>query len=330
MRATAGMPSYLWQATWGQLSLINRARPLEQVIRDERTPQKLKELLQNVPQIKKWAEGRGLKATRNYESYTALNREAAVWVVTASRKLKFEAKEWSFPIAGSFPYLGWFDIRDARALAKELTDEGWDADVRGASAYSTLGWFKDPILSSMIDLEDEAALGGLANVLIHESVHATVYVKGEASFNESLASFVADTWTPQWLAVVRGPQSRELESYVESEKKHERRAALLKAAYDTLEALYASSRSDAEKFEEKARVLAKLKTDLGLKRDPNNALLINYKTYQSAPEQWGKLLAKCEGDWSAFLSWMKRLDASSFQKGALESSLEALFRESCR
>src|SRR5205814_2292022 len=98
----------------------------------------------------------------------------AVWVVSACEPLRFHSKEWGFLFVGSFPYLGWFDLENARRFRDELRAEGWDADLRGAAAYSTLGYFRDAVLSSMIPEGDEA-LGELVNVVLHESVHATLY-----------------------------------------------------------------------------------------------------------------------------------------------------------
>src|SRR4029078_3952588 len=134
------------------------------------------------------------------------DRPAAVWVVSACEQLRFRSKEWHFPIVGSFPYLGWFDLEQAKAFADELRAESWDVDVRGAHAYSTLGWFRDAVLSTMIP-EGKEALGELVNVVLHESVHATVYIEGQAFFNESIASFIADRLTDHYLIQTRGNKS---------------------------------------------------------------------------------------------------------------------------
>ncbi|HUP58452.1 MAG TPA: aminopeptidase, partial [Bdellovibrionota bacterium] len=147
---------YLLQAGKGQLALLNRAKPIEKVLESERVQPRIKRLLSEIPAIKKYGEGNGVKATHNYTEYVQLDRAAAVWVVSACEPLKFVSKEWSFPIVGRFPYLGWFDLDGARGLASELKKEGWDVDLRGARAFSTLGWFKDPVVSSMIPEGNEA------------------------------------------------------------------------------------------------------------------------------------------------------------------------------
>src|SRR6185312_14274837 len=116
---------------------------------------------------------------------------------------RFRSKTWWFPIVGRVPYLGWFDRDDAHDFADELHREGWDSDVGAADAYSTLGWFDDPVLSTMIAGGDEA-VGELVNVILHESVHATLYVDGQTRFNESLAEFVAGKLTTVYLGAHYG------------------------------------------------------------------------------------------------------------------------------
>src|SRR5262249_41967930 len=153
-----------------------------------------------------------LTATENYVRYTQLDRDAAVYVVQAAPPLELKPRLWSFPIVGTVPYLGWFNVKDAKAYAQTLAQQGLDVDVRGASAYSTLGWFKDPVLSTMIG-EGDGALGELANTVLHESTHATLYVKGQSAFNESLASFVGDRLARDWLATRFGEGSRQLKAY---------------------------------------------------------------------------------------------------------------------
>ena len=301
---------YLWQAAGGQLSLLNHARPIVEVLKDEKESPRIRGLLAEIPKIKSFGEKNGVRATSNYQEYVRLDRAAAVWVVSAARPLQFTSKEWSFPIVGRFPYLGWFDLKNAKSYAKELEGEGWDVDVRGAGAYSTLGWFRDPILSSMIFAGNEA-LGELVNVVLHESVHATVYISGQAYFNESLASFVADHLTPLYL----GSQSELKVAWEKNEAEGKTRAQKLHEAYESLSRLYAiASKSDEEKLREKKTFLDQLRSELGWKRPLNNAALIQFKTYTSASSDFERVWLACGGSSSRFLTLMLQLKEHDFQK----------------
>jgi predicted aminopeptidase len=324
---------YLFQATTGQLALFNRARPIPEVLKDERVKPRIRALLAQVGSIKKFGILNGLRPTPNYTEYVQLHRPAAVWVVSASEPLRFEAKTWSFPIVGSFPYLGWFDLKRAKDFAADLhTNEGWDVDVRGATAYSTLGWFRDAVLSSMISDGDEA-LGDLANVILHESVHATLYFNGQSYFDESVANFVADRLTPEYLKSERGASSPELVTYLKSEKDYLEREKILHNAYLDLDRIYSSAMKDQEKLAKKAKILADLKAKLGLKRDINNATLIQYKTYNTGAAQFDALYASCGKDLKRFLGALQSLKSESFlkpQQQDLEVVLKPLVDRGCR
>jgi predicted aminopeptidase len=305
---------YLTQAARGQLALIHHARPIREAILDERIPPRTQALLKEVEAIKKYSEVRGLKATSNYEDYVALDRSAAVWVVSACKELSFEEKIWKFPIVGAVPYLGWFDLVDAKNFAEKVRAEGWEVDVRGAAAYSTLGWFKDAVLSSMIESGDDA-LGSLVNVVIHESVHATVYVKDQSPFNESLATFVADAWTLDFLRerAAEGLESPEYRAYVEAENLGKKRVKRLHEAFEHLNSLYGRNDvTDEFKREEKSNFLKKLKAELGWKRELNNATLAQFRVYHHGGEFFQKVFDRCGKDWARFLKKMREVSSRHF------------------
>jgi predicted aminopeptidase len=222
-----------------------------------------------------------------------------VWVVTASEPLRFHAKTWWFPVVGTVPYLGWFDRAEAHDLAAELRAEGWDADVGASGAYSTLGWFDDPVLSTMIP-DGLEATGELVNVILHESVHATLYVHGQTRFNESLAEFVSGKLTVTFLNHRYGPGSREEAAYHAAEHRGAVRSARMHRAYEELSHLYASSKSRAEKLAEKQRVLVALRRETGYRRPINNATLSAFKNYNSGTPELDALLQACGGSWARF------------------------------
>jgi len=305
---------YLVQAGRGQLALANRARPISEVIQDERVSPRIRKLLEEIPKIKKFGEKNGLKPTSNYTDYVQLPRPAAVYVVSACDPLEFRSKEWKFPIVGSFPYLGWFDLTEAKEFAHELKNQGYDVDLRGARAYSTLGWFRDSVLSSMIPDGDEA-LGELVNVVIHESVHATLYVKGQAYFDESLASFVADKLTYVYLDQTQGAGSPERKAYEktdqDSEKVHERFHFL----YEKLEAIYQNDKlSKDQKLTEKHGLISKIHDELKFKREINNATLVQFKEYNVGEAEFSTLYRSCNEELGRFLAALKHVTAANFAK----------------
>ncbi|MBC7691706.1 MAG: aminopeptidase [Methylotenera sp.] len=323
---------YLLQAGKGQLELANRSKPIPEVLKDETVSPRIRRLLAQIPDIKKFGEGLGLKATKNYTDFVQLKRPAAVYVVSACAPLKFESREWRFPIVGSFPYLGWFDLANAKNYAQTLRQENLDVDVRGARAYSTLGWFRDSVLSSMIP-EGEEALGELVDVVIHESVHATLYVNGQAYFNESLASFVAEKLAPQYLQGKGSETAAEVKAYLDAQADFQKRERLFHDAYLKLAALYASGRGDAEKSREKAVILEELKKQVGATREINNATLIQFKTYGGGRAEFDALLKSCGSDWRRFMQALSRIHRESFSKPQQEDLspvILPLAREGCR
>ncbi len=308
---------YLLQAAEGQLDLSCRARSLESARADDDIDPRTRALLAEVPRIKAFASGQGLVPTGSYEEFVPLDRSAVVWVVTAAPPLSLDPERWSFPIVGSVPYLGWFDEQRARAEAAKLAARGLDVDVRGASAYSTLGWFADPVLSTMIEDGDDAA-GELANTILHESVHATVYVKDQSEFNESLASFVADRLTPLWLEQRFGPHSDELATYLRGEAATAILRARLRQAYADLAVLYGSKRSRQDKLAAKERLLREVEAELGLARPLNNARLAGYDSYHGGAAPLEALLEACGGDLRRLMAAVK--DAAPEDFGERQTS----------
>jgi predicted aminopeptidase len=317
LSTSCGVPfRYYPQAALGQMELFNRARPIKDVIRDARVPERVRELLGEIPAIKAFGESQGLKATSNYVDYVGLDRPAVVWVVSASPELKFDAKRWNFPLVGGFTYVGWFSRDAALQYAQEVRNqEGLDVDVRGAGAYSTLGWLRDPVLSTMIP-EGVEARAELVNVILHESVHATFYINHQSAFNESLASFVADRLTADYFSALKGKGGEaSLQAWVDSEKKAEERRSQFHLASQDLEKIYGdASLSEEKKRAAKAQVLDRLREGLNIpqERTLNNATLIQYRTYFTGHAEFATLFDQgCSGSWKKFWEILEPLRADA-------------------
>ncbi len=315
---------YALQAGAGEFTLLTSARPNEELLERPDTAPRLALLLAAVPLVKQFGESMGLTPTANDQRYTQLDRPAAVWVVSACPEFSLAPRLFEFPIAGAVPYLGWFELRAAKDFAATLSAQKLDVSVRGAAAFSTLGWFDDPLLSSMITpTAHDAALGDLAETVLHESAHATLYLPGQSSFNEGLAEFVALRLTPRFLSA--HATSREAHAWTAQRARSAARAKLLHAATAQLEALYASSLSDEEKRAKKAATLAELAQALHSIRPLNNAVLSGHRTYSAGQRGFARLLAACGDDWRVFFSALRKLDpaqVASSNEATLDDLLE--------
>jgi predicted aminopeptidase len=323
---------YVAQAARGELEILSSERPIAQVVRDEETPPRTAALLAEVGAIKRFGERQGLKPTTSYGSYVELDRPAAVWVVSASAPLSFQSKWWRFPFVGQINYLGWFERDDAEVYAERLRAAGWDADMRGASAYSTLGWFSDPVLSSMISPDDDA-LGELASTVLHESVHATVYLPGATELNESLAEVAGEALAGDYLDARKGPRSPEKLAFVARQRAYEARSEAMRRAYERLDAVYRSAKPAAAKLAEKAAVLSALEAETGVTGSLNNATLIQYRTYDGGAEEIEALYGACGRAWPRFFraveGWVARA-AGARGREEPRAGLRRLAREGCR
>jgi predicted aminopeptidase len=303
---------YVAQAAHGQFDLLGRAKPLQEVIDDPDTPLRVALMLAEIPAIKRYGRSYGLKIRRNYEHYASLGRPAAVWFTAAADPVAFKPRKWCFPIVGCFAGLGWFDEDDAVKFKLELEAKGYDAIVRPASAYSTGGWFPDPVLSTMLGGGDDA-LPELANVILHESVHATVLVPDQPFFNESLASYVADALTDNWIELRFGPGSPEEVAWTLGQALHLPRVARQLAAYKALEAVYDSGRTREQKLADKAKIIDELVADLELIKRPNNATLTEVRVYNGGAAPLLVAHRAC-GDLRSLIEAAKTLRRRDFKK----------------
>lgn len=197
---------YYTQAASGHLELMRGRESTASLLADPATPPALQARLTLVADILSFAEGElGLPAGGQYRHYVALDRDAVVYNVMAAPRHDLTPLHWCFPIAGCVSYRGYFQRSRAQDKARELAAEGFDIHVGGAAAYSTLGWFSDPLLSSFLWREE----ADLAELLFHELAHVRVYLPGDTAFNESYATFVGREGVRRWLAELNRDDLRE-------------------------------------------------------------------------------------------------------------------------
>jgi predicted aminopeptidase len=304
--------AYYVQAINGQLTLMSRARPIDATIADPATPQALRERLELARSIREYAS-RELKLPDNgsYRSYADIGRPYVVWNVVAAPEFSLEPVESCFPVAGCVPYRGFFDKESAERHAAALRAAGNDVDLRGVPAYSTLGRFDDPLLSSFIRDPDAE----LARLIFHELAHQVLYVKGDATFNESFAVTVERAGVRRWLAATgRGAA---LKNFLELQERREKFRQRLDQSRARLKALYAMPLAPEEMRERKRVEMALLKAaveSLGFRNrdlEPNNAWLASYATYTQLVPAFERLLREEGGDLERFYARVKSLPAGS-------------------
>lgn len=247
---------YYMQAAHGQFTLLADAKPIEDWLADPTVGDKLKAKLAKVKEIRQFAARElGLPDNNSYKTYTDLKRPYVLWNVVATPELSLRPKQWCFPVAGCVNYRGYYSKNEAQDYATELRQEHYDVQVSGVPAYSTLGWFNDPVLSSFINYPD----GELARLIFHELAHQVVYAQGDSQFNESFATAVEEAGVERWMATHGDDRMRTLYKQYEG-RKHDFLALLLKHRKE-LAANYARSADDGDKRKRKAEIFQALKDD---------------------------------------------------------------------
>jgi predicted aminopeptidase len=249
---------YYSQSVSGHLDLVRRARPIGDVRADAATPESLRERLALAQRIRDFAvSDLGLPDNRSYRRYADLGRTAAVWNVVAAPELSLKLETWCFPVVGCVGYRGYYDRAAADAEAAKLRARSLETLVYGVPAYSTLGkldWLGgDPLLNTFIGWPE----GELARLVFHELAHQVVYAEGDTTFNESFATAVERIGVRRWLAVRGSDEVRR--QYATLDMRREEFRALTGRYRDRLEALYASSATDAAKREAKSALMAELR-----------------------------------------------------------------------
>ena len=315
--------NYYRQAIGGQWEILHKARPIDAVRNDPNTTADLKKRLDIVESVRTFAADHlGLDATRQYDRYTDLGRPYVVWVVFAAPEFSLEPKTWWYPMLGRLAYRGFFNEADARAEAAQLREQGLDVYGGGVDAYSTLGWFSDPVLNTFIR-RDEA---DLAELLIHELTHQRLYLPGDIDFNEALATAVGREGVRRWLRADGRTQA--LREYEETQLIEDR---FIKEALKTREELRLLYEAEAylppeELRQKKAAVLAKLQqkalalvrgkaAEAAIKKwfakSVNNARLNSLASYYDLVPAFERLLAGQHGDLEAFFAQLSQLKRQS-------------------
>jgi predicted aminopeptidase len=280
----------------GQVNLVLKAQPVEEVLADPTFPDSLKQKLKLVADIKEFAvDSLGINPSDNYTTVYNQHRKPVLWTISASEPYAMKAKEWTFPFLGTVSYKGFFNKKALRQEIIELQKNNYDIDVYSPSGWSTLGWFRDPILSNML-YKDE---GQLSNLIIHELTHGTLYVKDSVTFNENLASFIGDKGAELFLSSHFGKTSPEYKKY-ENDKADDTvyNAYILKSTtrLDSLYHLLGRGLSEDQIKKEKQKLITEI-------------VLGVYKLHLNSPKKFFRYTLQAFQEGNAFFMAFSRYDS---------------------
>ncbi|HEX6557985.1 MAG TPA: aminopeptidase [Longimicrobiales bacterium] len=283
---TTCSPSYVIRAGIEEARILGRRRPISDVLADPSTPPEVRRKLQLVLQARAFAEDQlDLAAAESYTTYSWVDSDTLLMVVSAARKDRFEPYLWWFPIVGHVPYKGYFDFDRAYAEARRLDRKGYDTNVRPSAAFSTLGWFNDPLLNTLLRYGDV----GLAETVVHEITHNSLYLPGQAGFNESFANFVGDRGAAVFFCTRDGAASDSCTTAMAAWQDNIVFGNALTRLVAGLEAVY--NRADLtteQKIEQRAVVFRDWAA--GYKRDVVPQLKLSFRRYADEPLNNARLI----------------------------------------
>jgi predicted aminopeptidase len=314
--------SYYQQAVSGHLSLMHSREPIAGLLQDPALDPALQERLRTFLRLRDFAATElALPVGHSYETLVRQNSPYVAWSVFAAPEFSLGLKQWCYPIAGCVAYRGYFAQEAANAYAETLREQGWEVYLGGVTAYSTLGWFDDPLLSSVLDRDTWQ----VASVLFHELAHQVAYAPGDSDFNESFATAVEQEGLRRWLdaaGVSGGERAELLQASAAQQSRNAAFVALVQGAVQDLSALYGQGGDDAALRQAKQARLDALRADYATLKQSwggyggydgwfngplNNAQLATVSTYNDLVPAFTALLARQNGDLPAFYQAVQTL-----------------------
>lgn len=323
---------YYAQSIGGHLRLMSMRVPVGQIINDEKTPESLRQRLRLAVAVREFAHRQlDLPDNGSYQSYVDVSAPYVSWTVVAAPALSLQPKTWCFPVVGCVAYRGYFDRAGALRFANEMESAGYDVHVAGVRAYSTLGWFDDPLLNTMVAQPEYR----LAGVIFHELAHQRLYVPDDSAFNEAYAVVVEKAGVVRWLDAAGNPEM--MQHYRIDTERHERFLSLVRRTRRALEMLYAEPLGKAEKLKKKAGIFDQMRAEYATLRalwndyagydawfasGLNNAKLALVATYNEYVPAFESILESKDGDLRAFNAACAEL--ASLDKPSRRSALNRL------
>jgi predicted aminopeptidase len=325
--------TYYTKSAYQQMWILTHREPIEKVLREKNhNPEDIKKLNLTLRAREFALKNMHLNVGKSYSTFVRLKKPYVVWAVNASEKWKLNHFLWWFPLVGNLPYKGFPNESDAQLEAQSFDKEKYDTYIRGVSAYSTLGWFSDPLLSSMLNYSEH----NLVNTIIHESTHATIFIESNADFNERLASFIGNKGTELFYAQEEGKDSLILE-LIKSENSDENLfSTFITGEIKLLENYYKNTTTKDELERQKQfqnikdkfqkEIKPHLKTSLYKNFDSinlNNARLLLFKTYVEDLSDFEKLFTLADNNIDTFFIKIKTLEKSKDPTSDLKKLIEA-------
>jgi len=309
--------AYYNQAINGHLEITRRIQPIDEVIASPTISPSLRQQLIAAKEIRHFAiETLQLPDNESYTQFADLQRKFVVWNVYATPQFSFTPKLWCFPIVGCLSYRGYFSPEPATEEANQLKNEGFDVYMAGVRAYSTLGWFTDPLLNTMLTRENWQ----LAALIFHELTHQLLYVTDDSTFNESFASTVEEIGVRKWLEHQKIPE--QFAQYKISKQHYQQMTRLVLTTKEKLEQLYAQPLPESEMFSQKNAILEQLQQDYQILKETqwnnyrgydfwfaelNNAKLLSVAMYEIFVPAFQKLFEESEENMLVFYEKVRDL-----------------------
>jgi len=307
---------YYWQAIHGHFAIVAREQPIDKVLQQHDLDPVLRQKLELVEQARQFASAKlALPDNGSYTRYADLQRSYVTWNVIATPAYSVKPRQWCYLFAGCFNYRGYFHKKDALEFAKDLKHQGFDVAVSGAWAYSTLGWFDDPVLNTMLQHDDADVIG----ILFHELGHQTVYVKDDSSFNESFANAVEQEGLRRWYLHIGKPAR--YQAYLLRQRQRNEIIHMLEDTRAKLRQLFAQPINKVQMQQQKQALFVTLKRqyetwrtqhsytgyDRWMQQDLNNAHLALVATYSDKVPAFLAMLAAQHGNLPAFYREARRV-----------------------
>lgn len=316
---TGCSPLYVVRAAYEEGKILLGRESIPDVIADPSTSPEVREKLELVMRARNFAESIGLSAGESFTQYSHIEKDVLAWVMLACKKDAFEPYTWWYPVVGTVPYKGYFEKEDAECDVNRLEQRGYEVWIRGTEAFSTLGWFNDPVLTTTIKHEGH----DVANTVIHEIFHQTVWIPGSVDFNESAANVIGNlgaiTFFEQELSQCTEEECRaKAMALLEGAKRNweieKELGTVLTEVKQSLEALYSSEATSVEKIAQRDEVFLQSVSAFNEKypkakvlRELNNAAILQLFIYRKELPLFESLFLKCNSDWSCFLGKLRQI-----------------------